>query len=127
MGNNEETIGDQDESTIDDDEFDEDSDSEEEFDEDAYMKQLEEEAFEAELRRLTMDALEKGKSTSRSGKVSDYMPTGSQFIKKKKGETQESDFTDNTTLGGMEGISFNLLKKGNKGKMEAKQFFVPKD
>lgn len=133
--NNEDITNDQDESSIDEDETDDDSDesddedddSEEEFDEDAYMKQLEEEAFEAELRRLTMDALEKGKSTSRSGKVSDYMPTGSQFIKKKKGETQELDFTDNTTLGGMEGISFNLLKKGNKGKMEAKQFFVPKD
>mmetsp|Transcript_36545 Transcript_36545/g.41100 ORF Transcript_36545/g.41100 Transcript_36545/m.41100 type:complete len:1502 (+) Transcript_36545:86-4591(+) len=133
-GNNEETIGDQDESTIDNDEFDEDSDdsdddddSEEEFDEDAYMKQLEEEAFEAELRRLTMDALEKGKSISRGGKVSDNMPTGSQFIKKKQADTQEANLLDNTALGGMEGISFNLLKKGNKGKMEAKQFFVPKD
>lgn len=132
-GHNEETIGDQDESTVDDDDFDEDSDesdddeSEEEFDEDAYMRQLEEEAFEAELRRLTMDALEKGKSASRGGKVSDYMPTGSQFIKKKQVDKQEANVIGNTALGGMEGISFNLLKKGNKGKMEAKQFFVPKD
>lgn len=30
-------------------------------------------------------------------------------------------------LGGKAGISFQLLKKGNKGKMEAKQFFVPTD
>jgi regulator of nonsense transcripts 2 len=132
-GHNEETIGEQDESTLDDDDFDEDSDesddddSEEEFDEDAYMRQLEEEAFEAELRRLTMDALEKGKSASRGGKVSDYMPTGSQFIKKKQVDKQEANVIGNTALGGMEGISFNLLKKGNKGKMEAKQFFVPKD
>jgi regulator of nonsense transcripts 2 len=132
-GHNEGTVGDQDESTLDDDDFDEDSDesddddSEEEFDEDAYMRQLEEEAFEAELRRLTMDALEKGKSASRGGKVSDYMPTGSQFIKKKQVDKQEVNVVGNTALGGMEGISFNLLKKGNKGKMEAKQFFVPKD
>jgi regulator of nonsense transcripts 2 len=27
----------------------------------------------------------------------------------------------------MEGISFSLLKKGNKGRMESKQFMVPKD
>merc|ERR1719491_468600 len=39
----------------------------------------------------------------------------------------EANLLDNTALGGMEGISFNLLKKGNKGKMEAKQFYVPKD
>ena len=55
------------------------------------------------------------------------MPTGSQFIKKKQVDKQEANVIGNTALGGMEGISFNLLKKGNKGKMEAKQFFVPKD
>merc|ERR1712176_1562903 len=73
-----------------------------------------------------MDALEKGKSTSRGGKVSDTMVSGSQFIKKKQHDTAVSNMP-NFALGGMEGISFNLLKKGNKGKMEAKQFYVPKD
>lgn len=136
--NNEDTTVDLDESTVDDgdsdddtdesDEEDIDSEEEEEFDEDAYVRQLEEEAFEVELRRITMDALEKGKTTSRSGKVSEYMPTGSQFIRKKQHECQERvDFAPNTALGGMEGINFNLLKKGNKGKMEAKAFVVPKD
>lgn len=84
------------------------------------------EAFEAELRRLTMDALEKGKATSRVGKVSDTMPTGSQFIKKKQAEMPEEN-VPTVALGGKEGISFSLLKKGNKGKLESKQFFVPKD
>jgi len=130
--NNEDNLEDHEESTVDEDEFDEDSDDSddddtvEDFDEEAYMKQLEEEAFEAELRRLTMDALEKGKSNSRGGKVSDSMVSGSQFIKKKEADTSENAIA-NTALGGMEGISFNLLKKGNKGKMQAKQFFVPKD
>jgi len=129
---NEDGSRDHEESSAEGDESDEDSeesddeDSDEEFDEDAYMKQLEEEAFEAELRRLTMDALEKGKSTSRGGKVSDNMVSGSQFIKKKQSDTATSTMP-NVALGGMEGISFNLLKKGNKGKMEAKQFYVPKD
>ncbi|KAG7341944.1 MIF4G domain containing protein [Nitzschia inconspicua] len=100
--------------------------SEDEFDEDAYMQQLEAEAFEAELRRLTMDALEKGKSGLRGGQVSDSMPTGSQFLKKKPVDMSEAD-GPTIALGGKEGISFSLLKKGNKGKMEAKQFYVPKD
>jgi regulator of nonsense transcripts 2 len=117
--------------TLEEDEFDDESnasedDSEGGFDEDAYMQQLEAEAFEAELRRLTMDALEKGKSTARGGKVSDYMPSGSQFLKKKQSETPAEDGLA-VALGGMEGISFSLLKKGNKGRMESKQFMVPKD
>ena len=103
------------------------SEDEDEFDEEAHMQQLEAEAFEAELRRLTMDALEKGKSTARGGKVSDNMPSGSQFIKKKQAAETTETQGPIMALGGKEGISFNLLKKGNKGKLEAKQFFVPKD
>ena len=106
------------------DDSDDDDASEEEFDEEAYMQQLEDEAFERELRRLTMDALEKGKATSRGGKVADVMPTGSQFIKKKP---QTASGGPSFALGGKQGISFQLLKKGNKGKMEAKQFYVPTD
>lgn len=110
----------------DDDESDvSDSDSEDEFDEEAHMRQLEDEAFDAELRRLTMDALEKGKVASRN-KVADTMVSGSQFIKKKQADGVEP-MGQMFALGGMEGIGFQLLKKGHKGKMEAKQFVVPKD
>jgi regulator of nonsense transcripts 2 len=121
--------GDEDEEDDSDDDDEDDSDddegSEEEFDEQAYMQQLEDEAFERELRRLTMDALDKGKAIARGGKVSEHMPTGSQFIKKKSTETTAEGPT--MALGGKEGISFQLLKKGNKGKLEAKQFVVPTD
>jgi regulator of nonsense transcripts 2 len=111
----------------DDDDSEDDDASEEEFDEQAYMQQLEAEAFERELRRLTMDALEKGKATTRGGKVADNMPTGSQFIKKKSNETVADEAAPSFALGGKEGVKFQLLKKGNKGKVEARQFFVPTD
>ncbi|CAJ1949289.1 unnamed protein product [Cylindrotheca closterium] len=115
---------DSDDEDSDDDSMDDD-DSEEEFDEQAYMQQLEDEAFERELRRLTMDALEKGKATTRGGKVAETMPTGSQFIKKKQADLAVPGPA--IALGGKEGIKFQMLKKGNKGKMEAKQFYVPTD
>jgi regulator of nonsense transcripts 2 len=117
---------DEEEEEDDDEEDDSDNEevSEEEFDEEAYMRQLEDEAFERELRRLTMDALEKGKAVSRGGKVADVMPSGSQVIRKKSGESEN---VPGVALGGKAGISFQLLKKGNKGKMEAKQFYVPVD
>lgn len=115
---------DEDEEDTEEDGDEEEEDEEEEFDEEAYMQQLEAEAFERELRRLTLDALEKGKAINRSGKVADAMPTGSQVIKKKQPET---DHTAAFALGGKSGIGFQLLKKGNKGKMEAKHFFVPSD
>lgn len=106
-----------------------DEDEEEDFDEEAYMCQLEEEAFERDLRRVTMDALEKGKNASRK-QVADYMPSGSQIsIKKKPTDASKpgtlSDFS--LALGGKSGISFQLLKKGNKGKVEAKELIVPTD
>ena len=75
---------DDDESDVSDEDSDDEEVSDEEFDEQAYMQQLEEEAFERELRRLTMDALEKGKAANRGGKVADTMPMGSQIIKKKQ-------------------------------------------
>lgn len=113
-----------------DEDFEEDAGSEEEeFDEEAYMRQLEEEEFERELRRLTMDALEKGKNTARTavgGKVADAMPSGSQFIRKKPAE-QEATGEPMLALSGQEGISFQLLKKGHKGKVQATQFVVPSD
>lgn len=110
-------------------EYSDDSEEEEEFDEEAYMRQLEEDAFERELRKVTMAALEKGKSVARK-QVADNMPSGSQIIKKKDaaGSTESiADPLSSMALGGKEGITFQLLKKGNKGKVEAKAFFVPKD
>jgi regulator of nonsense transcripts 2 len=106
---------------------DEDEEDEDDFDEEAYMRQLEEEAFERELRRMTMEALEKGKNTSRK-QVGDNMISGSQIVKKKLAEASKaSDQVTSTALGGAAGITFQLLKKGNKGKVEAKEFVVPSD
>lgn len=123
-GMDEDDDDDEDDDEDEDDDSDEDEGSDEEFDEQAYMQQLEADAFERELRRLTMEALEKGKATSRGGKVSDIMPTGSHIIRKKN---VEAEGVPAFALGGKTGVSFQLLKKGNKGKMEAKQFYVPSD
>lgn len=104
------------------------SEDEEEFDEEAYMKQIEEEAFERELRQLTMDALEKGKNTSRK-LVADYMPAGSQIIKKKNDSTPAEAMSapaPAVALGGKDGVTFQLLRKGNKGKVDAREIVVPK-
>jgi regulator of nonsense transcripts 2 len=104
-------------------------DDEEEFDEEAYMMQLEEEAFERELRMLTMEAIEKGKNTSRK-QVGDSMISGSQVVKRKTtsdSKTTSEAPTAGVALGGEVGISFQVLKKGNKGKMEVKELVVPVD
>jgi len=100
--------------------------------EEAYMRQLEDEAFESELRRLTMDALEKGKVTARStgGKVSDQMIAAPQFVAKKTDQfpplsSGEGDVSSESPF--EEGMQFKLFKRGNKGKQEAVQFNVPKD
>ena len=113
------------------DDFEGDSDNgegEDESDEEALMRQLEEEAFERELRRVTMEALEKGKNASRK-QVGDSMISGSQIVKKKPTDVARSDPTDTSglALGGEAGISFQVLKKGNKGKVEAKELVVPVD
>jgi regulator of nonsense transcripts 2 len=100
-----------------------------------YIAQMEEEAFERELRKITMEAIEKGKNAARGatgGKVADTMISGSQIIKKKPADLTRT--TDNPhaggpilTLEGGAGITFQLLKKGNKGKVEAKEIIVPAD
>ena len=112
-----------DEDSVDSDEFG--TDDEEEFDEEAYSRQLEEEAFERELRRITMDALEKGKSASRKIVASD-MISGSQVVKKKVPEkTEDNDPRAPSFLSNKPGVSVQLLRKGTKGKLEAKELFVP--
>jgi len=120
-----------DDSESDDSDSDEDDDDEEEFDEEAYLAQLEAEAFERELRRVTKEALEKGKVAARStaaGKVAESMPMGSQTIKKKQRDNANAPSEGSVfALGGGAGISFHLLKKGHKGKMEAKEIIVPTD
>lgn len=104
---------------------------EEEFDEAAYMRQLEEEAFARELRMVTMEAIEKGKIASRK-QVGDSMISGSQIVKRKPNDLSKSSATPSApttgvALGGEVGISFQVLKKGNKGKVEAKELVVPVD
>ena len=108
--------------------------------EEAHMRQMEDDAFERELRRLTMDALEKGKVTSRSagGKVSDTMPVASQLVIKKPSASSPATGPDipvapnNTAptpmaLAGPQAMSFQLLKKGHKGKAETKELYIPTD
>ena len=108
--------------------------------EEAHMRQMEDDAFERELRRLTMDALEKGKVTSRSagGKVSDTMPVASQLIIKKPAASPSATgpgipvAANNTAptpmaLAGPHAMSFQLLKKGHKGKSETKELYIPTD
>ncbi|GKY98843.1 hypothetical protein MPSEU_000840300 [Mayamaea pseudoterrestris] len=118
-----------------DDEYgEESSEDEEDFDEEAYMRQLEEEAFERELRKITMDALEKGKNLSRK-QVAELMPSGSQIstIKKKTLDPTPAESlalpmsSTVNALGGKMGVNFQLLKKGNKGKIEIKSLIVPSD
>jgi regulator of nonsense transcripts 2 len=100
----------------------------------AHLKQLQDEEFESELRKLTMEALEKGKVTARTGaggKVSSQMPAAPQFIAKKPAGDQihsvESEPLAVSPLFGEEGIAFKLFKRGNKGKQEEVQLIVPKD
>jgi len=94
-------------------------------------QKLEEEAFERELRRLTMDALDKGKVAARTGasaKVSDTMPSASQFVRRKgPGLNIGSELQPGSlmALGGEAGVSFKLLKRGHKGRVEAKNLVVP--
>ncbi len=100
-----------------------------------YLKQLQDEEFECELRKLTMEALEKGKVTARTGaggKVSSQMPSAPQFIAKKPAGDQcpqlpEGEPSEVSSHVGEEGIAFKLLKRGNKGKQEEVQLFVPKN
>ena len=111
-----------------------DEEDDQDFDEEAYMRQLEEEAFEREIRRCTMDALEKGKNSSRKIVAGD-MISGSQIVKKKPGERAAGNVEPAASapspgvfaLSGQAGIGFQLLKRGNKGKVEAKEFVVPAD
>lgn len=139
----------------DDDDDDEDDDEEEELDEqaaqEAYMRQLEEEAFERELRKITMEAIEKGKVAARTGsggKIADTMVHASHFVVAKKSDSSTTSIalTSSTSTHGangnsenstnmddrasknmMSGINFKLLKRGHKGRVEAKHFLVPSD
>ena len=85
-----------------------------------------------------MDALEKGKVTSRGagGKVSDNMPVASQLVIKKAATSTSVATPDGSTtatnpapmaLAGPQAMSFQLLKKGHKGKAETKELYIPTD
>ena len=128
----EEDASDQEEGdVVDSDEEDDDTLNEAEETEEEYTRKLEDEAFERELRKLTMDALEKGKTAARTmttAKVSESMPSGSQFLHKKTSDTKEVYGSDSIfALGGEAGMAFKLIKRGNKGKVESKEIIVPSD
>ena len=55
------------------------------------------------------------------------MPSGSQFLRTKSSDEWSKIKVPAVALGRQEGISFQLLKKGNKGKVETKKLIVPKD
>ena len=101
----------------------------------AYLKQLQDEEFESELRKLTIEAIEKGKVTARTGvggKVSSQMPAAPQFITKKPAgdhvpHLPESESSTASPSIDEEGMTFKLLKRGNKGKQEEVQLIVPKN
>ena len=116
------------------DEGEEDDEIDEAVAEAAYIRQLQDEEFESELRRLTMDALEKGKVSARTGaggKVSSQMPAAPEFIAKKPSADQSSSAAGGDSaampFGGEQGMAFKLFKRGNKGKQEEVELFVPKD
>jgi len=98
----------------------------------AYMRKIEEETFERELRRITVEAVEKGKIAARTttfAKVSDAMPTASQFVRKKAVANElrnDVNFPAQITLGGELGMSFKFLKRGHKGRLESRQLVVPR-
>lgn len=107
--------------------------------EEDYQLQLQQEEFEREIRKLTMEALEKGKMAARAGsggKVAVGMVHASQFVGKKvpsdsgllaskpfvtdSEETIPSDLCPG-------GVTLKLLKRGHKGRLEAKALVVPED
>ena len=118
------------EESINDDEVDE---LEEAAAEAAYLRQLQDEEFESELRKLTMETLEKGKASARTGtggKVSSQMPVAPEFISKKQesgnDQSHVGDVDSVSPFGSMDGgMAFKLFKRGNKGKHEEVALFVP--
>lgn len=98
-----------------------DDDDDDDFDEVAYLRQMQEEAFERELRRTTVEAMEKGKNASRK-QIGDSMISGSQMFRKKEPPKLSEIASD-----GSVGVTFQLLRKGTKGKVEARELVVPAD
>jgi len=96
----------------------------------AHLQKLEDEAFDRELRKLTMDALDKGKHvarTSASTKVSDSMPSSSQIGRKKPDNDIEFGTQAPFALSGAGGMKFQLIKRDHKGRLESKSLVVPSD
>lgn len=103
------------------------------FDDSEVLRKLEDEAFERELRKLTLEAVEKGKSSARimaTSKVSDSMPSASQFSRNKILQSADVLNEDPTTpstlaLSGASGMNFTFIKRGRKGRAESKRLIVP--
>ena len=99
------------------------------------MRKLEEAAFERELRKLTMEALEKGKSAVAAvgggKKMADNMIHAKNIVLHKT-ETEKGSAggaggaTEKlVSLAGSNGVAFKLIKRGHKGRVESKQIVVP--
>lgn len=126
----EDSLIDSNEESADSEVYDEDDALDEAEQEEANKRQLEAEAFEQELRKLTLEGLEKGKASARAnsnaGKVSDAMIHASQFSGKRM-ENKSSPEDALSTLGGQEGMTFQLVRRGHKGRVETKALVVPSD
>lgn len=103
------------------------------FEDSDILRKLEDEAFERELRKLTMEAVEKGKHSARimaASKVSDSMPSASQFSRSRNIHSADG-LADNPTvpttlsLSGTSGMNFTFIKRGRKGRTESKPLIVP--
>lgn len=98
------------------------------FQEEAYLRQQEIEAFERELRKLTLEGLEKGKASARAGvnmgKVSDNMIHASQFANKKT-DNNTNEVNKPEALDGFKGMSFKVVQRGHKGRVESKDIIIP--
>ena len=136
--NDDDTESDEETDEDDDEEMDDDDAAAEELEiaaHELHMRKLEDEAFERELRMLTMEAVEKGKHSARtmtSAKVSDTMPSAAQFTygrSKKADPSTEHEATGNGifALSGAGGMQFQLIKRGHRGRAHTKNIIVPSD
>jgi len=106
---------------------------EEEMDEEAvqaaYTLQLEAEIFDREVRKLTMEALEKGKSAARVNvsKTADTMVHASNVVAKRPDGVPggEDPVASRSLVGDGSGVSFKLLKRGHRGRVEVRDLVVP--
>jgi regulator of nonsense transcripts 2 len=89
-----------------------------------YLQKLEEEAFEQEMRRMTMDYIDRGKAVS-TNKLSESMVHSRNFGSVKKAAAEGEGEASSGGGGGGNMMAMKLLKRGHKGKVETTEFVVP--